>query len=103
MAKDANDFRVADDYRTGYERRPDAPVELVNCTQFTTTLFELGAPLACPAPGAGRWLTVACAGGAGTVNGAALREGEALLLTPDEKELKLVPSRPGFKLLVSYC
>ncbi len=103
LAKDAIDFGVADDYRTRYERRGNAPVELVSCPQFTTVLFELTAPLECPAPGAGRWLTLACAGGAGTVNGTALSEGEALLLTPSEKELRLVPSGTGLKILVSYC
>ena len=103
LAKDAIDFRVADDYRTRYGRRADAAVELVDCAQFTTTLFDLTAPLECPAPGAGRWLTVVCAGGAGTVNGAALREGEALLLTPEENELRLVPSGSSLKILVSYC
>ena len=103
LAKDAIDYAVADDYRTRYERRADAPVELVRNEHFTTTLFELTAPLSCPAPGDGRWLTVACAEGAGTVNDAALRAGEALLLTPDEKELRLVPEGPSLKLLVSYC
>ena len=103
LAKDAIDYTVPDDYRTRYVRCANAPVELVNCPQFTTVLFEADAPLTCPAPGAGRWLAVACAGGAGTVNGTALREGEALLLTPDEKELRLVPSGPSLKLLVSYC
>jgi mannose-6-phosphate isomerase len=102
LAKDAIDFNVADEYRTCYERRGNEPVELVKCDHFTTTLFELSEPLVCAAPGEGRWCAVACAGGAGTVNGAALREGEALLLTPDEKELRLVPEGPSLKLLVSY-
>jgi len=102
LAKDAIDFTVSDDYRTHYQRRENAPVELVNCRQFTTVLYELSKPLSCAAPGGGRWVTVTCAAGAGTVNGAALRAGEALLLTPDEKELRLVPTGPSLKLLVSY-
>lgn len=103
LAKDAIDYTVADDYRTHYERRENEPVELLKCEHFTTTLFELSAPLSCPAPGGGRWLTVACASGAGTVNGAALRAGQALLLTPDENHLDLVPTAPDFRLLTSYC
>ena len=102
LAKDAIDYTVADDYRTHYERRENEPVELLKCEHFTTTLFELSAPLSCPAPGGGRWLTVACASGSGTVNGATLSAGQALLLTPDENHLDLVPSAPGFKLLTSY-
>ena len=103
LAKDAIDYKVYDDYRTHYERAENAPMELLSCEHFTTVLYELTEPLSCPAPGGGRWLTVACASGAGTVNGAALREGEAILLTPDEKELTLVPGGTGVKLLVSYC
>ena len=94
---------MADDYRTHYERRENEPVELLKCSHFTTTLFELSAPLSCPAPGGGRWLTVACASGAGTVNGAALSAGQALLLTPDENHLDLVPTAQDFRLLTSYC
>ena len=102
LAKDAIDYTVKEDYRTHYERRENGPVELLKCEHFTTTLFELSAPLSCPAPGGGRWLTVACASGSGTVNGATLSAGQALLLTPDENHLDLVPSAPGFKLLTSY-
>ena len=103
LAKDAIDYTVYDDYRTHYERAENAPVELLKSEHFTTVLFELTEPLECPSPGEGRWCTVVCAGGAGTVNGAVLREGEAILLTPDEKELTLVPVGTGVKLLVSYC
>lgn len=102
LAKDAIDYSVYEDYRTHYERVENAPVELLDCEHFTTVLFELTAPLECPTPGGGRWCTVVCAGGAGTVNGAALREGEALLLTPDETELSLVPTAQDFKILASY-
>ena len=103
LAKDAIDYNVAEDYRTHYERRENEPVELLKCEHFTTEFLELTAPLSCPAPGGGRWLTVTCAEGAGTVNGAALAAGQALLLTPDETELVLVPTAPVFKLLTSYC
>ena len=89
------------DYKTRYERRANEPVEIVKCAHFTTTLFELTAPLVCPAPE--RWCAVICAGGAGTVNGVAVKEGEAVLLTPDEKELRLVPEGTGLRLLTSWC
>jgi Phosphomannose isomerase len=122
QAKDAIDFKVYDDYKTHYERRAGEPVQIVKCEQFTTTLFELNEPYEGPVPGmmemqsvrgigghhcgvagSGRWCTVICAGGAGTVNGAAVQEGEAVLLTPAETELRLVPSAPSLRLLVSYC
>ncbi|MBP5626386.1 MAG: class I mannose-6-phosphate isomerase [Bacteroidales bacterium] len=40
-AKDAIDYRVYPEYRTRYEMRRDAAVELVRCPYFTTELFEL--------------------------------------------------------------
>ena len=40
-AKDAIDYRVYPEYRTKYEMRRDAAVELVRCPYFTTELFEL--------------------------------------------------------------
>ena len=40
-AKDAIDYRVYPEYRTKYEMRRDAAVELVHCPYFTTELFEL--------------------------------------------------------------
>ena len=39
--KDAIDYRVYPEYRTKYEMRRDAAVELVRCPYFTTELFEL--------------------------------------------------------------
>ena len=101
LAKDAIDYTVAEDYKTHYERRENEPVEIVKCNHFTTTLFELTEPVNCPAPG--RWCAVICAGGAGTVNGMAVKEGETVLLTPDEKELRLVPEGTGLRLLTSWC
>ena len=103
LAKDAIDYTVAEDYKTRYERRENEPVQVVKCENFTTTLFELSKPYGGPAPGGGRWCAVICAEGAGTVNGTAVQAGEAVLLTPAEKDLRLVPSGPSLKLLVSYC
>ena len=101
LAKDAIDYTVAEDYKTHYERRENEPVEIVKCDHFTTTLFELTEPVNCPAPG--RWCAVICAGGSGTVNGTAVQEGEAVLLTPDEKELELVPEGACLKLLTTWA
>ena len=40
-AKDAIDYQVYPEYRTLYEPKRDAPVELVRCPYFTTTLYDL--------------------------------------------------------------
>ena len=44
-AKDAIDYHVYPEYRTPYEPRQDAPVELVRCPYFTTTLYDLTVPV----------------------------------------------------------
>ena len=50
-AKEAIDYQVYPDYRTHYESRKDAPVELVRCPYFTTTLLDLTMPLDLSADG----------------------------------------------------
>ena len=47
-AKDAIDYRVYPEYRTKYEMRRDAAVELVRCPYFTTELFELTREMTIP-------------------------------------------------------
>ncbi len=49
-AKDAIDYRVYPEYRTKYEMRRDAAVELVRCPYFTTELFELTREMEIPGP-----------------------------------------------------
>ena len=45
QARDAIDYMVCPDYRTHYEARQNAPVELVKCPYFTTMLLDLTKPL----------------------------------------------------------
>ncbi len=49
-AKDAIDYEVYPDYRTPYVPKPGAPVELVKCEHFTTTLYDFAGTAAVPAP-----------------------------------------------------
>ena len=49
-AKDAIDYEVYPDYRTPYVPKPGAPVELVKCEHFTTTLYDFAGTAAAPAP-----------------------------------------------------
>ncbi|MBQ9660229.1 MAG: class I mannose-6-phosphate isomerase [Bacteroidales bacterium] len=50
LAQEAIDYTVYPDYRTHYEVRQNAPVELVKCPYFTTTLLDLTKPEAETAP-----------------------------------------------------
>ena len=49
-AKDAIDYEVYPDYRTPYVPKPGAPVELVKCEHFTTTLYDFAGTAAAPVP-----------------------------------------------------
>ena len=49
-AKDAIDYEVYENYRTPYALKPNAPVELVKCPHFTTTLYDFAGTEAAPAP-----------------------------------------------------
>ncbi len=49
-AKDAIDYEVYADYRTPYVLKQNAPVELVKCEHFTTTLYDFAGTAAAPAP-----------------------------------------------------
>ena len=49
-AKDAIDYEVYENYRTPYALKPNAPVELVKCPHFTTTLYDFAGTAAAPVP-----------------------------------------------------
>ena len=89
-AKDAIDYKVYPDYRTHYEPRQDAEVELVQCPYFKTTLLDLTKPFEKPVDS--EFLIVICFEGEGTVNGVSLAAGEAALLPASDGVARFNPS-----------
>lgn len=89
-AKDAIDYHVYPDYRTHYEERQDAEVELVQCPYFKTTLLDLTKPFEKPIDS--EFLIVICYEGEGTVNGVSLVAGEAALLPATDATARFMPS-----------
>ena len=47
LAREAINYEVLDDYRTKYEPLKDEPVELVACTYFTTSLYDMTEEISC--------------------------------------------------------
>ncbi|MBR1573896.1 MAG: class I mannose-6-phosphate isomerase [Bacteroidales bacterium] len=85
LAKEAIDYQVYPSYKTDYEPRRNAAVELVRCPYFTTTLLDLDAPMEQDLSGLDSFLVVICVGGAGSLSmdggtPEPIRQGETLLL-----------------------
>lgn len=102
-AKDAIDYTVYPDYRTHYEHKTDALVDLVKCPFFHTQLLELES--ACLKKVDSDFMILVCFEGEGDVSSDDgtyhLKAGEALLATSRDSMLDLVPSTPAWKMLLT--
>lgn len=101
LAKDAIDYHVYDNYKSSYEKRENSEMELVKCPYFTTSLYELSRPVSKDLSRQDSFLLVMCIEGEGSVNGVAIKAGEALLCDAITNEVDFVP-RGGMKLLTSH-
>lgn len=102
-AKDVIDYKVYPDYKTHYERRENAGVEVVRCPYFTTNVYELTESLEIDADK--DFLVVMCLEGNGHVTDGVqsvpLNAGEALLAM-HTKKISFVPESPKLKLLTTH-
>ena len=101
LALQAIDFNVQPTYRTQYQRLQDAPVELVSCKYFTTTLYDLTRPMTVDLQDS--FQIVICVSGSGTVDGTPIHAGETLLVPACRGTFSLTPTPGGFRLLGSRC
>jgi mannose-6-phosphate isomerase len=111
LAKDAIDYTVKPDYRTGYQKSLDRESILVRCPYFTTSLFDLTEPFTKDLHNIDSFLTVICVEGSGVlrcVEPAPMREirsfgfrRRAKALT--EPQLVEMPVRQGETVLVPAC
>lgn len=93
-AAECIDYDVKDDYRTHYEHRENAPMNLVECPYFTTTLYELTEPMQLDYTELDSFVILIGVGGTGTVtdeagNIATLNAGETLLIPATEQMLQV--------------
>jgi len=102
-AKDVINYKVYPDYKTHYERRENAGVEVVRCPYFTTNVYELTESLEIDADK--DFLVVMCLEGNGHVTDGVqsvpLNAGEALLAM-HTKKISFVPESPKLKLLTTH-
>lgn len=100
LAVDAIDWSVRQDYRTHYEHKQNAGIEIVKCPYFTTDLYDLTEEVKVSLSENSPFLVVICLEGEGSVNGTEIKAGEAALIMKDEAEAIFSPSGT-MKLLTS--
>lgn len=108
-AKDVIDYKVYPSYKTEYERRQDAEMQVVSCTHFTTSVFDLTkkctVSLAKLASVPDNFYIAMGLEGEGTVRtqsaAAEIKAGEAVLIM-GEDEVSFEPESAGLKLLTTH-
>lgn len=107
QARDAINYEVLDDYRTLYEPEKDEPVELVACTYFTTSLYDLTEDISCDYSELDSFVIFVCIGGSCTLtdnegHSVPVSSGETVLLPASIESVKLTPNNGKAKLLEIY-
>lgn len=92
LAKDAIDYKVYPDYKTGYEQVPDVEIPIVLCQYFKTSVLELTKPFTKSLEDCGEFLIAICFKGSGKVKTASgecsLKAGEAVLIPSSDREAR---------------
>jgi mannose-6-phosphate isomerase len=104
-ALDAIDYNFYDEYKTSYEKRINAPVEMVSCPYFTTNRLHFSQSTNRNYYDIDSFIIYVCYEGSVEVDyeagGVTLKAGEVALLPATIKEVAL-QTETGFKLLESY-
>lgn len=104
-ALDAIDYNFYDEYKTSYERKVNAPVEMVSCPYFTTNRLHFSESTTRNYSDIDSFIIYVCYEGAVEIGrkewGVELKAGEVALLPASIKEVSL-QTETGFKLLESY-
>ena len=91
-SKDAIDYKVYPSYRTDYPRELNRETVVVRDPHFTTSVFDLDSPVSVNPEGCGRFVAVMCVEGEGSVDGAPIKSGEALLVLDHDAPFTLTPA-----------
>ena len=107
LAKEALDYKVYPEYRTHYEPRRDADVELVSCKYFTTSVLDLDKPFDKDLSGLDCFLIVMCLEGGGVLRTAGsevrISADECALVPASASSVEFIPDAPGLKVLLSHA
>jgi len=105
QAKDVIDYKVYPSYKTEYEHKENAEMEVVKCEYFTTSVYELSKALSVNLEALeavpDNFFIVMGLEGEGRVGGTPIKAGEAVLVM-GEKEICLEPTSPKLKLLTTH-
>ncbi|MCS7003715.1 MAG: class I mannose-6-phosphate isomerase [Cytophagales bacterium] len=106
LALDAIDFDVYPEYKTRYEKKENAIVELVSCPYFTTNLLHFSRPITRNYSRLDSFVIYVCMEGSFTIRydvseEQRVQKGECVLLPADIKQVELIPET-SFKILESY-
>ncbi|MBO5135077.1 MAG: class I mannose-6-phosphate isomerase [Bacteroidaceae bacterium] len=97
LSKAAIDYTVLPDYRTYYEAKEDAEVQLAACRYFTTSLCKLTKEYRMDIAELDSFVILICTKGNGTVtddcgNCISIKQGESILVPATAKTLDIVPA-----------
>ena len=107
LAKAAIDYTVYPDYKTSYEKETGKENVLVDCSYFTTSMYELDSPLTRDLKDMDSFLVVICIAGKGTLkdaegNEVTMHQGETVLVPADCTAVTFTPEGGRMQLLTSY-
>ena len=103
LAKAAIDYTVYPDYRTEYRKEKNLENVLVDCSYFTTSLYDLDREATKDLSGLDSFLVVICIEGKGSLkdaegNKVTLHQGETVLIPADCKGVAFIPDEGGMKI-----
>ena len=103
----AIDYTVYPDYKTSYEKETGKENVLVDCSYFTTSMYELDSPLTRDLKDMDSFLVVICIAGKGTLkdaegNEVTMHQGETVLVPADCTAVTFTPEGGRMQLLTSY-
>ncbi|MBO6168629.1 MAG: class I mannose-6-phosphate isomerase [Bacteroidales bacterium] len=106
LAREVLDYEAHSDYRTVYEARKDAPVPLVSCDWFTTSMLDITGRYVMDLSSLDSFVVLTCVNGSGKVicgsDSAALARGGCLLVPACEDSVTFEPDGGTFKVLITH-
>ncbi len=99
LAVDAIDYSLQDEYKTRYQKTPQATTELVNCPYFTTNIINIEQPMEKDYNKIDSFIIYICTSGSCTIQwcgkeSLAVHKGDTILLPAILDNIRLVPSEP---------
>lgn len=106
LAREAIDYTVLPDYRSHYVSVKNRETELVVCPYFTTSLYDIDAPVEKDLAGLDSFLVVMCLSGSGVLtddegNESPIRQGETLLVPATTRSIRFEPEG-AMKIMTSH-